>query len=130
MEEETTVPEEELVEGELEAGAPELDAPELGEPVYAEDDPELEDESDPNLEDDTEHAFNVKVFFHTGTVLDIEANYLTSITDLRKTLEKGGRPTYGSTVLRNGMSIAVDYEAQTFLAPGDMIVFSGSVKGG
>ena len=98
--------EEELVTGE----------PELGEPELA--------------EVETGAGFTIPCFFHTGAMVEVKVPYESTALDLRKLLSKQGRDTYGSTMLINGVAQTPDHEAETYLAPSDSVVFSGSVKGG
>jgi flavodoxin len=90
-------------------------------------DEELEDEDE---ESTPEGTCEIRVFFHTGSTQLMQLPYGTTVREMRKQLEEQGRSTYGSTVLRNGAAIDPDYEEEVELDPGDIVVFSGSVKGG
>ena len=124
-EEETTgVPDEELeveeVNAEAEAEAEEITL------IEGDEDWDDLDEDEPGYT-----SFDVRVFFHTGAALTVPVDTQTSVLDLRKKLEKEyERRTYGSVCLVNGRTAAADYEDSQFLSPGDIITFSGSVKGG
>ena len=87
------------------------------------------DLGEPTLEDEVA-GFTIPCFFHTGAMVEIAVPYNTTALDLRKLLSAQGRNTYGSTMLINGVAQTPDYEAETYLAASDSVVFSGSVKGG
>ena len=123
MEEETTgIPDEELEVEEVSAEAE----------AEAEESPGTSgDVEDEDYDDEGYEQFNVRVFFHTGSALTVPVNSQTTVLDLRKKLEKQyERRTYGSVCLVNGRTAAADYEDEQYLNPGDIITFSGSVKGG
>ena len=119
-EEETTgIPE----EAEVEEEAPEAD--ELAEELLE----AVEEEAAEEVEDPT--TFGVRVFFHTGAALSEYMPYGSTVDGLRKKLEADrGRRTYGSTVLIDGAQVSPDEETYTELQPGNIVTFSGTVKGG
>lgn len=87
------------------------------------------------LEEGTEEGenagFSVRVFFHTGAAGSVAVTEDTNLVDLRKILEEDeGRRTYGSVILYNGVAVEPEAEEEVTLSPGDIITFSGTVKGG
>ena len=75
---------------------------------------------------------SVTVFFHTGgdpVQVQLPGSFMT-LTDLRSQLRLRGRNTDGLAAIVNGQTINADYEGESNLQAGSVIVFSGSVKGG
>ncbi|NIQ88620.1 MAG: hypothetical protein GWN93_05890 [Deltaproteobacteria bacterium] len=115
--------EEETRNTEVEEEAPEAD--ELAEELLE----AVEEETAEEVEDPT--TFGVRVFFHTGAAMSVHLPFQSTVDDLRKKLEREyDRRTYGSTVLVDGKALDPDDETYAQLVPGNIVTFSGTVKGG
>ena len=75
---------------------------------------------------------SVTVFFHTGgQPVNVRlAGHDVSLTELRQTLREQERNTDGLAAIVDGRTVVADYESSTALQAGNVVVFSGSVKGG
>lgn len=88
-------------------------------------------EVEPGEEEVIEPGFVARVFFHTGTSMNVKLPYGATVDGLRKVLEnQHNRRTYGNTVLVDGARVNPDDEVTYVLDPGQIVTFSGTVKGG
>jgi hypothetical protein len=87
-------------------------------------------EGDVTEDEVDEGTITVNCFFHTGGQRQVNVPYYSSVSALRDTLREDGIRADGQSVLVNGMAVASDAEECTDLNPGDMVFFTGSVKGG
>lgn len=100
------------------------------EEIYAifDDDDEIEDDFDdePEMVDLTVPAGSVRVMFHNGRPMTVEVAHDETVGTLRKRLVSMGREdAEAMQVIMNG-SYA---EEMDHVAPGQVLVFSGTVKG-
>ena len=80
--------------------------------------------------EETSHTFQLTAFFHTGVPQTVDVEHGSTVADMRDALQAGGIRTHGSQVLLNGVPVPFDADGVTEIVPGDVVVFTGSVKGG